>query len=529
MKMSLTPIIYDFKRSFLRLSTIAFLLVFLLGGVGISYLSYQFFTQQYPSIYTAGIITVTNNTCMIHGIVYDPFGHLVDNARLILVNKSGSIIASLRVKGNYTANITDLCSRIGDPRKLWYYLGAIRVESSIGNETMSIFARNMVNESWYMMYGQGFAGGGIVAEQIPSTPPPKPGEISKYEFEASIPNVWASLILLDKKTGDSVLIILAVNNNWSLPGLKPHYEISYAFLKTTIRQGIFGISGGYSSANLSRLEYRDLGYIDKYVSMYRIRVDPDKDNLVLRIYDPVSNSTSYMTIDYAFKMPVKAVYTGILVTGTPMNLFMTFFPILFLYLSYALLAKPKSIGALEFILARPVTRWDIYLTRWVGGVLTALISPALFVLAVDATTYAILGYGMPGSVLLAVYTGMTLALIAFYSLTYMFAAGLRSSLHLAASITAYLLFVIFWSIIVLIVAFMVGAGFAGTASISYLLAYFNPLGAYSFAQYSIQVDYGLTHPVETANPWLGGLSAIIWITATFIIGYYLFKKANLTS
>ncbi len=527
--MSLTPIIYDFKRSFLRLSTIAFLIVFLLGGAGLSYLSYQFFTQQYPSIYTAGIITATNNTCMIHGIVYDPFGHLVDNARLVLVNRSGSIIAGFRVKGNYTVNLTDLCSRIGGARKLWYYLGTIRVESSIGNQTITTFARNMVNESWYIIYGRDFAGGGIIGfgEQPPTAPTTRQEEISKYE--SSIPSVWASLILLDKKTGDSVLIMLAVNNNQSIPGLKPHYNISYAFLKTMIRQGIFGVSGGFSTVNLSRLEYRDLGYIDKYVSMYRIRVDPDKDNLVLRIYDPASNTTSYLTIDYAFKTPVKAVYTGVLVAGTPMNLFMTFFPILFLYLSYALLAKPKSIGALEFILARPVTRWDIYLTRWVGGVLTALISPALFVLAVDATTYAILGYGMPGSVLLAVYTGMTLALVAFYSLTYMFAAGLRSSLHLAASITAYLVFVIFWSIIVLISAFIIGAGFAGVASISYLLAYFNPLGAYNFAQYSIQVDYGLTHPVETANPWLGGLSAIIWITATFIIGYYLFKKANLTS
>lgn len=55
MKKSIIPILYDLKRSIIRLSTITLLVIFILLGIGVSYTTANFFKanffkQMYPTL-----------------------------------------------------------------------------------------------------------------------------------------------------------------------------------------------------------------------------------------------------------------------------------------------------------------------------------------------------------------------------------------------------------------------------------------------------------------------------------------------
>jgi ABC-2 type transport system permease protein len=70
-----------------------------------------------------------------------------------------------------------------------------------------------------------------------------------------------------------------------------------------------------------------------------------------------------------------------------MGIFITFFPVVVLYLVYIYVAKPRSQGALEFVLARPITRLELYITRLFAGVLVVLTATALFYAALVLAIY----------------------------------------------------------------------------------------------------------------------------------------------
>ncbi len=527
MKVTVTPIIYDFKRSFLRVSTLVFIIIFLLGGLGVTYLAYQSFTMQYPSVNAVVVVVFGNGTCRMTGLVYDAFGRPINNAEISLKDAGGNTIASYRVSGNFTISPNELCREKGVG--IVKELRSIHVRTQIGEVDIDIVTYNITgpvaqqasNTTGYIVFGRISSTGYFPRPVRESAGGPTPSWEEPFL-------VYNNLIVIDKKTGDAVLVVVAVKNNATML-YKPSLELYYSMATTSSGRGSFGAIYGFTHINLSSLNYTYLGRLNDYIKEFKIKIDPDKDLLVLKAYDPELNASSYDVKNYGLLPPAKAAYTGALAAGAPMNLMTEFLPILFLYLSYVLLAKPKSIGALEFILARPVTRWDIYLTRWVGGVITAIISTAILVLGIDAGAYILLGFPLPMNDLALLYLGVTGALIAFYTLTYMIAAGLRSGLYLAISIALYLLFAMFWGLIVLIAALATGAGLPDLTTMSYGLAYFNPLGVSSIASYYIQRDYGLIQEIDVVNPWLAAGSFIGWVTICFIVGYIIFKRTNLLS
>ncbi|MBW9141786.1 MAG: ABC transporter permease, partial [Candidatus Aramenus sp.] len=124
-------------------------------------------------------------------------------------------------------------------------------------------------------------------------------------------------------------------------------------------------------------------------------------------------------------------------TGT----FVEFFPIVFLYLGYGLLAKPKEQGALDFLLSRPVTRGSVFMSRYLGGVMTAFVSSALFVLSLSIATIALIGIPLPAFDALLLIVGLTADLTAFYSIMIMIASLTKSSgKYLGISIFTFFFF-----------------------------------------------------------------------------------------
>jgi ABC-2 type transport system permease protein len=352
----ITPILYDFKRSFLRLSTLLFIVIFILGGIGLSYLAYGLFASQYSSIGTAAVIVHTGNNTIVRGLIYDLKGNIIDKATLTFY-RQGKAVKTYSVNGDF---------KITDP-ELWVLKPSIvEVKTTLGDHNYTI--------QWYMLSKANLTSYGVFGDLHPSIIPtatPSGGE----EHVSSLVH-YERLVIISKRTGRSFVILLTLNVS-STGNPISNATVYYAFAP----YNAFHVGRGGTPV-ITGLKYHRLGVMDDYVKLYNIKIDTSKDLMVMKYVH--GNSSAYTIINYAVIMPVEALSAGIITGSQGLQLFAEFFPILFIYLAYVLLAKPKSTGALEFVLARPVTRWDIYLVRWLAGILTVIVAVGLFVLSLDA-------------------------------------------------------------------------------------------------------------------------------------------------
>ena len=232
----------------------------------------------------------------------------------------------------------------------------------------------------------------------------------------------------------------------------------------------------------------------------------------------------------------KKVISMQLAGSTGASIFITFFPVVVLYLVYIYVAKPRSQGALEFVLARPITRLELYITRLFAGVLVVLTATALFYAALVLAIYLLTGVLLDLYSFVLLFAGLALALIAFYSLCYLLSALTSGTRYLVASIVTYIVFAILWSLLVyLVIISLKGFTLSLTeelAKAQYISYYFTPLGVHNFMQYYylVYIGGGQSTAIEAVvNPWLVGISTATWIIAPLAIGWLLFKKANLSS
>lgn len=493
----LAPILYDFKRALLRPATLLALLLFVLGGAALSYLVYGTFINMYPqaNLYAVAVAS-GNDTVAIHGIVYDAYGRPVDSATLKLVGGGDTVLAEIRVGGIFHVEVP--FGKLKEASK-------IVVETGSGREEYRLLGPvSAIDKVGFMPLGAA----GVSRSLAPGEGGVPEMEIAKLYFEAK-------MILVSMKSGESVLLIRAVN--LTDPHSPPHVVLEYGFAEG-------GVVSGPREGETGSIHYRRLGVLDDYVAYYRIRVPGNASVLVIRYSG--GNVSGEVSITYSFMIPVEAAYAGVVAGSTGISLFAQFFPIIFLYLANMLMAKPRGSGALEFILARPVTRWDIYVTRYSAGALIAVVAPLLFIAAMMATNKLLLGVTMNMDDALVLALGLMGAMTAFYTLSYMLAASIKPGRYLTVSILLYVVFALFWSAIALIVVMVLGAGYSALHDTTYAMAYFNPLGASSIASYLVQRDYGAVAEASTASPWLATLSTLLWITLCFTIGYFRFRSQD---
>jgi ABC-2 type transport system permease protein len=89
------PVLYDFKRSFLRLSVLLLLVLFILGGIGLSYTTFHIMhinPSAYENLNVAGFSIIRPlGTIHVYGIVFNNMGQPVSGA-IICVHYSGGVM-----------------------------------------------------------------------------------------------------------------------------------------------------------------------------------------------------------------------------------------------------------------------------------------------------------------------------------------------------------------------------------------------------------------------------------------------------
>ncbi|WP_230952034.1 ABC transporter permease subunit [Sulfolobus acidocaldarius] len=288
-----------------------------------------------------------------------------------------------------------------------------------------------------------------------------------------------------------------------------------------------------SLPNYVKLTY--VGTVNSYINTYDIgNLNANGSYIVVEILNSSSTNTgntgsSSGSFGFSRFYPYGYV-TDYVITTTYAQLlpFSFIFPIMMLYLSYAIFAKPRDSGALKFLLARPVTRRDVFINRYISGVLTALIIAIVFSLVSLVTIELIIGARIPLIPILPISLSLFVGLVAFFSLTYLFPTFIKSSGgYLGISIFLFLLFTIGYSIIGAILGLYTNLGIVKA---QYVLGYFNPLGIFQFGEYYVDklIGAGLVSDASgvVILP-LVVLSSVLWIAVPLILGYMRFRKVEI--
>ncbi|BCU69902.1 ABC transporter permease subunit [Stygiolobus caldivivus] len=207
---------------------------------------------------------------------------------------------------------------------------------------------------------------------------------------------------------------------------------------------------------------------------------------------------------------------------TALGLFSSFFPFVVAYLGYSMFSTPRNNGSLEFLLARPITKRELYFNRYLSNLLTVVIASLLVNLAALLVFTSFIG-------LPPLYTVMTLEVVslsaymaAFLSLTYM-GGGISRYKQLSIAIPIAMYFV----------SVSIGAVTAFNPSLFWLI-YLTPsaLGEYisSYLLTSVPVfslGQGVPISIPTVSLPLSIASSVLWVVVPLLIGYLAFKKEDI--
>jgi ABC-2 type transport system permease protein len=282
-----------------------------------------------------------------------------------------------------------------------------------------------------------------------------------------------------------------------------------------------------------------IGVLELNMTLLERGLRPIQPSLYVLLVSRSENSTMY-AITRTNISPLQGGVTKMIVStqivgSVGVSLFITFFPVIVLYLVYIYIAKPRAQGALEFVLARPITRFELYTTRYFAGVLVVLVATVLFYTALVLSVYFFTGVLLDLYQSILLYAGLSLALIAFYSLCYMLSAFTSGTRYIVVSVITYMVFSILWNLLVYLVVISLRGFGVGLAQelmrAQYTSYYFTPLGIYYFMQYyyTVYVTGESVLTVESIiNPLFICISTITWITIPVVLGWLVFKKTSLS-
>ena len=557
------PVFYDFKRGLLRPSILIALVIFMLAGVGFAYLiTGTLATTPSSSTIVYSSIDPESKLFSIEALFITPELELTRGAlsySLYYYASGGSRIALTTgtLQGVGKVSETKFLSELpSQPSQIYIELEATTKVGSY-KAISSYTPFNYNNKTIYMTYSSQyiiapgrffycFNGTTIPVKEAVSIIPIGQSESCGDRF------YLASFLLANLSQGSyrfASIIFLHDEDNLT-------YELYFTFNATQVPSSI-----DYTQLNSSFIY---IGQVKPGLSYLETRLEnisftlPEFTPLVTGLAEQSGEAVNQSLPPEPVAMLVSRSQHGLIVGATiavpqivdasalrksvanaiagqsGLGLFSTFYPVLMLYLAYVYIAKPRSAGALEFLLARPLTRLDLYTTRFISGVLVALASTGLFFASTSLTLYVLTGISLDFYSYLILFAGVTASLVAFYSVCYAIAAFTRGGSYLALSIFIYLFYTIGYPLIVFFVTISQGIGSGlgeALARNTYMAQYFSPLGATSFVQYYFLSYNNITIIGEGAasvvNIWFVVASALSWIIVPVTMGWLVFKRANL--
>ena len=560
------PVFYDFKRGVLRLSTMVVLVVFILAGVGLAYMTMALMaTMPLPQnqvVYSH--IDLRTGEFKLEVLLLDPDlkpvnGELeykvgcYNTTRLMELNNmlsQGEI-----TQEEYSRELQGLL-RVIDEGRAKSSGGKVAVDKQLSiTLTAEMACRLYMNTT--TIYGtittdvsltsgiqyvsRKFNGDSV---QVLTQTPYKSEDVitSAVNETINLPLVRPE----EKVLGEVSVSLFALNTGKSILFISMYSYIDVEFNVYIEKLNASNVPTSISVNNLTEYfdyvgkAHRGVNKIDLDINLLDRDLSPVKQRLRVLLVFRSENTTLYVAplstiYPYQVGLATRRIFQQ-LAGSTGIGLFHTFFPVVVLYLVYIYVAKPRAQGALEFVLARPITRREIYTTRYFAGILVITVVTVLFYTALLLGVYYFTGILLDLYPSLILFSGLLLSSLAFYSLCYLLSTLTSGTRYIVVSIILYVLFSFLWVLVVYLVivalkGITIGLSEFITKTI-YTSYYFNPLGVYQFMQYYYTVHTGISLVEDLlkdiVNPWLVGLSTAAWITIPVILGWLRFKKISLT-
>lgn len=560
------PVFYDFKRGVLRLSTMVVLVVFILAGVGLAYMTMALMaTMPLPQnqvVYSH--IDLRTGEFKLEVLLLDPDlkpvnGELeykvgcYNTTRLMELNNmlsQGEI-----TQEEYSRELQGLL-RVIDEGRAKSSGGKVAVDKQLSiTLTAEMACRLYMNTT--TIYGtittdvsltsgiqyvsRKFNGDSV---QVLTQTPYKSEDVitSAVNETINLPLVRPE----EKVLGEVSVSLFALNTGKSILFISMYSYIDVEFNVYIEKLNASNVPTSISVNNLTEYfdyvgkAHRGVNKIDLDINLLDRDLSPVKQRLRVLLVFRSENTTLYvapLSTIYPYQVGLATRRISQQLAGsTGIGLFHTFFPVVVLYLVYIYVAKPRAQGALEFVLARPITRREIYTTRYFAGILVITVVTVLFYTALLLGVYYFTGILLDLYPSLILFSGLLLSSLAFYSLCYLLSTLTSGTRYIVVSIILYVLFSFLWVLVVYLVivalkGITIGLSEFITKTI-YTSYYFNPLGVYQFMQYYYTVHTGISLVEDLlkdiVNPWLVGLSTAAWITIPVILGWLRFKKISLT-
>src|SRR3989442_3760704 len=134
-----------------------------------------------------------------------------------------------------------------------------------------------------------------------------------------------------------------------------------------------------------------------------------------------------------------------------------FIPLMAIIGTYSSYGKDRLTGVLESVLARPVTKRGLAMSRFLSTVLSFTLASAAAVGVVDLLLNSIGGSFLDQSYVLSIIAGLVVEVAAFTGLIFLLSHLLRSTgALLGISIVLFVVLDFFWSLIILLVTVALG-------------------------------------------------------------------------
>jgi len=580
----LNPIFYDFKRGVLRISVIVTLVIFTLAGVGVAYAILAFIATmpnpQQQVLYS--YIDTSTGEFKLEVLLLNPDLKPIDGE---ISYKLGCYNATTLRQLQEDLQLGKITPEVYEEEfeKLLRIIDEDVVRSSSGRVVVVKNLREYISRDLiYKLYINVTTVYGTIVQAIRTgagtlyfplevnnktvyvlVSTPIPFAISSIRVTKDTITTAPQETLIATPIPSAVVSVGVVGEvEMKSPGIVSTSLYALGFEKSLLITSLYSFKDVYFDVYIEKLNVTEIpktlsindiekyfehvgvvhsgiGVLELNMTLLERELRPIQPSLYVLLVSRSENSTMY-AITRTNISPLQGGVTKMIVStqivgSVGVSLFITFFPVIVLYLVYIYIAKPRAQGALEFVLARPITRFELYTTRYFAGVLVVLVATVLFYTALVLSVYFFTGVLLDLYQSILLYAGLSLALIAFYSLCYMLSAFTSGTRYIVVSVITYMVFSILWNLLVYLVVISprgFGVGLAQELMrAQYTSYYFTPLGIYYFMQYyyTVYVTGESVLTVESIiNPLFICISTITWITIPVVLGWLVFKKTSLS-
>ncbi len=204
-----------------------------------------------------------------------------------------------------------------------------------------------------------------------------------------------------------------------------------------------------------------------------------------------------------------------------------------IFVGYFIYGKDRALGVADSVLAMPISRKGLILSRYVSGSLTMLVLSAASMGLAALLIHVLQGASIPLQFVAILILGLTSTAMSFLGLMYLFSHLTKSTGALiGVSIFLFLLFTIAWSMLAVFVPMILGftPGSAGYNQMYVVLIFMNPT---SITTVATEVYYSSISTTGILSPSMYGINVyslsamiLLWVLVPIVLAFYLAIKRD---